>query len=286
MNKIGLLYDYLKYIKMSLEILKKYKIKAKKALGQNFLVDDDVVNWISNLVEVTWKNIIEVWPWYWALTEKLIKLKPKTLNLVELDQDMIQILEDRISNWDFDISNIDFKINNTDVLKYEPENNDYSVIANIPYYITSPILRHFLYDVEKKPDSMVILMQKEVAEKIMLNFKDKSSVLSLFIEKKSDVSYEIDVPRELFVPAPKVDSAVLLFKYNNKFEDIDDDKFFRIIKIWFAASRKMLVKNFTNAWYEKDYIIQLFSDLWIENTARWEDLKIGEWCELIRQINK
>jgi 16S rRNA (adenine1518-N6/adenine1519-N6)-dimethyltransferase len=144
---------------------------------------------------------------------------------------MIEILNDRISNNDFDLENIDFNINRKDILKYEPENKDYSVIANIPYYITSPILRHFLYDVENKPDEMVILMQKEVAEKIMLNFKNKSSVLSLMIEKKSDVSYEQDVLKDFFVPAPKIDSAVLLFKYNNKFNEIDDDKFLKLIKI-------------------------------------------------------
>ncbi|MFC1797964.1 rRNA adenine N-6-methyltransferase family protein [Patescibacteria group bacterium] len=126
---------------------------------------------------------------------------------------------------------MDFKINRKDILKYKPEEEQYSVIANIPYYITSPILRHFLYNVENKPEEMVILMQKEVAEKIMLNFKNKSSVLSLFVEKKSDVSYEQDVPKDFFAPAPKIDSAVLLFKYNNKFEDIDDEKFFKMIKI-------------------------------------------------------
>jgi 16S rRNA A1518/A1519 N6-dimethyltransferase RsmA/KsgA/DIM1 with predicted DNA glycosylase/AP lyase activity len=76
-----------------------------------------------------------------------------------------------------------------------------------------------------------------------------------------------------------------LFKYNNKYENIDDVKFFKMIKIWFAASRKMLIKNFTNAWYEKDYIIQLFNELWIENTVRWEDLDIREWCGLIEKIN-
>jgi 16S rRNA (adenine1518-N6/adenine1519-N6)-dimethyltransferase len=78
---------------------------------------------------------------------------------------------------------------------------------------------------------MAILMQKEVAEKIMLNFRNKSSVLSLFIEKKSDVTYEIDVPKDFFVPAPKIDSAVLLFKYNDKYKDIDDEKFLKLIKI-------------------------------------------------------
>jgi 16S rRNA A1518/A1519 N6-dimethyltransferase RsmA/KsgA/DIM1 with predicted DNA glycosylase/AP lyase activity len=77
----------------------------------------------------------------------------------------------------------------------------------------------------------------------------------------------------------------LLFKYNNKYEDIDDEKFLKIIKIWFAATRKMLLKNFTNAWYEKDYIIQLFNDLWIENSVRGEDLNIAQWCDLIKNIN-
>ncbi|MDP2395803.1 MAG: rRNA adenine N-6-methyltransferase family protein [bacterium] len=120
------------------------------------------------------------------MTEKLIARKPKSLNLVELDKDMIEILEKRIKNNDFDLSGIDFHINNIDVLKYEPTDVDicrdapcgcpenttgypqgaplhkYSVIANIPYYITSPILRHFLYDVKTKPENMVILMQKDV----------------------------------------------------------------------------------------------------------------------------
>lgn len=270
---------------MSLEILKKYKIKAKKSLGQNFLVNDKIITKIANITEVKGKNIIEVWPGYGALTEKLINLKPKSLNLIELDQDMINILDNRIDNNDFNLENIEFKINKKDILKYQPKINNYSVIANIPYYITSPILKHFLYNVENKPESMVILMQQEVAEKIMLNFKNKSSVLSLMVEKKSDISYEIDVPKDFFVPQPKIDSAVLLFKYNNKFKEIDDEKFLKIIKIWFAATRKMLIKNFVNGGYEKDYIIQVFDELWIEKTVRWEDLNIAEWCQLIEKIN-
>lgn len=266
---------------MSLEILKKYKIKAKKGLWQNFLVNENAIEEIAGTIEVEWQNIIEVWPGYWALTEKLIKEKPKSLNLVELDQDMINILNDR----EFDLENIDFKINKKDILKYEPESKEYSVIANIPYYITSPILRHFLYNVENNPESMVILMQKEVAEKIMLNFRNKSSVLSLLVEKKSDPSYIIDVYKEHFIPAPKVDSAVLLFTYNDKFKDIDDNKFLKVIKIWFAASRKMLIKNFTNAWYDKNEIISIFEKLEIEKTVRWEDLNIVKWCELVKEIN-
>jgi 16S rRNA (adenine1518-N6/adenine1519-N6)-dimethyltransferase len=287
---------------MSLEILKKYKIKPKKTLWQNFLVNDLIIEKIANIIEVTWKNIVEVWPWYWALTEKLIAHKPKSLNLVELDKDMILILEDRIKNWNLNISNIDFKINNIDILKYSPPargelegglelDDGYSVIANIPYYITSPILRHFLYDVKNKPKNMVILMQKDVWDKIISwqigwkKWKIKNSVLSLFVSKKSYVNEVIIVWKENFIPSPKVESSVLLFEIHDNFSNINDDVFLEIIKKWFAEPRKMLMKNLINSWYEKEYIKKLFIQLWIENTVRWEDLNIKQWCELIWNIN-
>jgi 16S rRNA (adenine1518-N6/adenine1519-N6)-dimethyltransferase len=87
--------------------------------------------------------------------------------LVELDTDMIKILESRIANRDFDLENTNLQINHIDVLKYEPAFVEYDVIANIPYYITSPILRHFLYETENKPKHMVILMQEDVGNKIL-----------------------------------------------------------------------------------------------------------------------
>lgn len=271
---------------MTLEILKKYHIKAKKSLWQNFLVNQQIVDWISNIIEVKDKNIIEVWPWYWALTEKLIGKKPKSLNLVELDRDMIDILNKRIDFWDFDLEWIDFKINNLDVLKYIPENKDYSVIANIPYYITSPILRHFLYDVDYKPESMVILMQKDVWDKILWKWKEKTSVLSLFVSKKCFVSDEIFVWRQNFIPAPKVESSVLLFKSHELYKDIDDSKFLEFIKKAFREPRKKLSKNLSNSGYDKDLIIQVFSKYSIEDNTRWEDLDISIWCQLFGEFNK
>lgn len=271
---------------MSLELIKKYKIKAKKNLGQNFLVNDKIVSDISELVEVTNENIIEVWPGYWALTEKLIEKKPKSLNLVELDRDMISILENRKNNWDFDLDWIDFKINNKDILKYEPDFSNYSVIANIPYYITSPILRHFLYNVKNKPKSMVILMQKEVWDKILWDFKWKSSVISLLVEKKAKASECIFVWKDNFIPAPKVDSTVLLFEYHDEYNYLDDDIFINFIKKAFVAQRKKLIKNLTNAWYEKSHILQVFNKLSIEEWVRWEELNISTWCNLISEFNK
>ena len=271
--------------KVSQEILKKYSIRAKKALGQNFLVDDEAVEAIAQSIEVKNKNIVEVGPWYWALTEKLFKQEPKSLDLVELDTDMIDILNDRSKNWDFHTKNTHFHINNIDVLKYQPNFDSYDVIANIPYYITSPILRHFLYDVSNKPENMVILMQDDVGEKILGKWKNKSSVLSLFIEKKCYVSEVIKVPKECFIPAPKVESSVLLFEIHNDFSDTNDEQFLQVIKKGFSEPRKKLSKNLIKWWYAKQKVWEVFEKLELWENIRWEDLNIDEWIALNKELN-
>lgn len=139
-------------------------IKAKKSLGQNFLIDKEALFDISSSIEITGKNIIEVGPGYGALTEYIINESPQSITLVELDRDMIEILDDRLQNeW----KGTPIFIENQDVLQFVPKEENYSVIANIPYYITSPILFRFLYDLPNPPDEMTIMMQKEVGEKIL-----------------------------------------------------------------------------------------------------------------------
>jgi len=269
---------------MSREILEKYRIKAKKKLGQNFLVSKKKIAEISEIIPVEWKNIIEVGPGYWALTEKLLEKKPKSLDLVELDSDMISILEDRIENWDLILWETNFKINKKDILKFTPTFDKYDVIANIPYYITSPILRHFLYNLENKPDNMVILMQQDVWEKILKTNKNKTSVLSLLVDKKAEVTGQIFVSKDNFVPAPKVESSVLLFESHNIYDEIPDDKFLKIIKIWFAAARKKLSKNLEKWWFDKKLVIEILESMGYDDNSRWEDLNIKDWCELVSKL--
>ncbi len=270
---------------MSLEILKKYKISAKKALGQNFLVNEQIVTEIAESISVEWKNIIEVGPGYGALTEQLLQKHPQKLNLVELDTDMIEILNDRVKNNNFDLSKTQFKINNIDVLKYEPEDNNYDVIANIPYYITSPILQHFLYNTEFSPKNMVILMQDDVGQKILWKGKNKSSVLSLFIEKKCKVSEVIKVPKENFIPAPKVESAVLLFETHNKFQDTDDNTFLNIIKKGFSEPRKKMMKNLVKGGFSKENVQKLFEEMEISENTRAEDLSVEQWIDVTKFLS-
>lgn len=270
---------------MSEDIIKKYRIFAKKSLGQNFLVDENILKNISDIVSVEWNNIIEVGPWYGALTEYLLHATPKSLHLVELDRDMIEILEDRVHIWELQNWKVDFKIHTIDVLDFTPEFQDYSVIANIPYYITSPILRHFLYGLKNTPKSMVILMQKDVGDKILGKWKNKSSVLSLFVEKKCRVTERIFVPKESFIPQPKIESSVLLFEVHGDYNAIDDNTFLEIIKKWFLAPRKKLIKNLVSWGFEKNKIEVLFHMKGWDENLRWEDLSINEWCILVENLS-
>jgi 16S rRNA (adenine1518-N6/adenine1519-N6)-dimethyltransferase len=136
------------------------KIHAKKSLGQNFLIDASALTDIASGLEITGKHIIEVGPGYGALTDYIIPESPLSLDLVELDRDMIEILEKK-----YNINTL--TIHHIDILHFTPLYERYSVIANIPYYITSPILFHFLYDLENQPNEMIIMMQEEVGEKIL-----------------------------------------------------------------------------------------------------------------------
>lgn len=268
------------------DIIKKYKIIAKKSLWQNFLTDEKILSEISSITNIIWENILEIWPWFWALTWLIIEKNPKSLTLVELDRDMIEILNDRVKNNDLDISKVsNFEIINQDVLKVEPEINDYKVIANIPYYITSPILFKFLYEVKNKPSEMIILMQKEVWERIIWiekNKKTKSSVLSLFVQKKCKVLPRIDVLKNCFFPAPKVDSIVLHFEIVSDNSWVDDSTFLTFIKASFSNPRKKLISNLVNAWYEKEVYLKKMNEMWFDENVRWEELWINDYIQLLK----
>lgn len=269
---------------MSKQLIKKYNILAKKSLGQNFLIDTEKVQDIANIIKVTNANIIEVWPWYWALTELLLHQNPESLYLVELDQDMIEIIHKRQEVGELQTQNIDFQIFHQDVLTFSPDFERYSVIANIPYYITSPILYHFLYEVQKLPENMVILMQKDVADKIIGGKKKKSSVLSLMTQKKCYVKEKLFVPKESFSPIPKVESSVLLFQTHDLYTEVADQDFLEIIKIWFSEPRKKLINNFKKSIYDLSIIEKFICLQWYDLNFRGEDGDISFWIRLVKEL--
>lgn len=270
------------------QILDKYNIVAKKSLWQNFLVNDEILQKIVDFIDLSWKNIVEVWPWYWALTEKILSRNPCKLELVELDKKMIEILEDRKNNWDFGLD-IEWKlnINNIDILKFFPNFSDYIVVANIPYYITSPILTHFFYWVTNRPQAMIILMQRDVADKIRKVNWNKNSVLSLGVDLACDEVVEIcRVWANNFIPAPKVESAVLYFKLKDSFDTNSWENLLKIIKVWFSEKRKKLISNlYKNWWLDKSKLEKAFNELSLSENTRAEELNLNNWIELANLYN-
>ena len=275
-----------------MDIQEKYWIKAKKSLGQNFLKDDDTLRQIVDINTITGSEIIEVWPWYGALSEHIVQQRPKKFEMIELDTFLVWVLKDRIIQEDWNQYCSHICIEEMDILQYQRNNSSpYSIIANIPYYITSPILDHFLYRVHNMPDSMTILMQKDVADKILKQYhhkKPKSSVLSLFIAKKMDAIKVCDVPASCFNPAPKVDSSVLHFtkKIDINNHSADDEIFLGFIKKAFCEPRKKLISNLWKNGYELDAIKDIFISHNISLNARAEDLHLYMYEDIIKSLIK
>jgi 16S rRNA (adenine1518-N6/adenine1519-N6)-dimethyltransferase len=250
--------------------MNEYSIRAKKSLGQNFLIDPEALSDIASSLEITGKNIIEVGPGYGALTEYILSEKPAHLSLVEVDTDMISILQERFSD------TVD--IYHQDVLWFEPKYKEYSVIANIPYYITSPILFHFLYNLPTPPEEMVIMMQKEVGEKILAEGKKRHySFLSLAMyEACSHIDPIRIVPRTSFDPAPKVDSIVLRFIIHPDRDNTLEKSLLELWKRAFVHPRKTLLSNLKSFYDEKD-ILSWLTQNGYESRVRAEAIEKEHW---------
>lgn len=253
------------------------KIKAKKSLGQNFLIDNDALSDIASGIEISGKHIIEVGPGYGALTDYLLEKSPLTLDLVELDRDMIDILE-----WKYRDERI--QIHNADILQFAPLYDEYSVIANIPYYITSPILFRFLYDLERIPDEMIIMMQEEVWEKILewRARKPHHSYLSLCMELAcNDIEILRYVGRDSFDPAPKVDSVVLRFMVKKERDQKQEKELMNLWKIAFAHPRKTLLSNIKWSPYNSENIRLILEKLNYDERIRAEAIKKEDWVAFL-----
>lgn len=260
-------------------------IRAKKSLGQNFLIDIDALVDISSATEITNKNIVEVGPGYGALTDFLLENSPKNLTLVELDTDMIEILEEKKqTEW----KNFSEKITilHTDVLKFSPEYEAYALIANIPYYITSPILFHFLYpDNFKTPDEMVILMQKEVGEKILAEGrKNHFSYFSLAMWQACErIDFVRLVPASSFDPAPKVGSIVLRFIPKKSRNPELEKKILEFWNIAFKHPRKTLAFNLKSAGIFPENFVQILEEFGYSEKIRAEAIAISDWEKIIEK---
>lgn len=271
------------------------KFIAKKSLGQHFLRSEKALNQIVDAVGVEQKIIFEIGPGEGVLTHKLLEAGYKVC-VIEIDKRSIEVLEtdfrDYIDKGQLKIINKDcLEINYDDYLEFGKE---YTLVGNIPYYITGAIFRH-TFEQQVLPKQAIFLVQKEVAQRVVANDK-KESLLSISIKifaKENSVEIVDYVKAGSFSPPPKVDSAILNIKnIKNLFKNREYyDTFFLILKAAFSQKRKLLVSNLKQKLTSEDFekYKNLFEEIFIKkygDKCRAEDVQVEDWKKIIENLCK
>ena len=276
-------------------LMKKYKIRANKSLGQNFLINSEVVENIVNCSEITNEDmVIEIGPGLGTLTKYLLDKAGKVL-CVELDSKMINILEDRFSIYDnFEIINADvLKLNLNDIIsenKKQGKIKNVKVVANLPYYITTPIIMKLL---EEKLDikSITVMIQKEVADRLIeIPGGKNTGAITYTVYYYCDSEKIMEVPNSSFIPEPEVTSEVIKLNLrDNPAVDIDNPKvMFMIIKSAFMQRRKTLLNALTNTkvFLNKEEGLEILKELNLNENVRAEELSIKDFADIARIITE
>ncbi len=270
-------------------IMKKYNIRANKSLGQNFLINEEVVKNIVECSNIEKEDlVIEIGPGLGTLTKYLLEKAGKVI-CIELDTKMLQILEDRFSLYD------NFELINNDVLKVDLKNiiekektqgkiKQVKIVANLPYYITTPIIMKLLEE-ELELESITVMIQKEVADRLIAIPGDKNTgaiTYSVYYYASSEAIME--VPNSSFIPEPEVTSKVI--KLNIRKEPVvtpkDKEKMFKIIKYAFTQKRKTLLNSLTNnkIFENKQQGIEILNSLQINENCRPEELTLEQFKKI------
>jgi len=277
------------------EILEKYGFSFKKSLGQNFLIDTNILRRIVDYAEIADETgVIEIGPGIGALTEQLAR-RAKKVVAFEIDQRLLPILADTLSPYP------NVRIIHQDVLKADIHRvmaeefssvHDVMVVANLPYYVTTPIIMKLLED-HLPIRGIVVMLQKEVADRISAQpgTKDYGS-LSIAVQYYTKAETVMTVPRTVFIPQPNVDSAVIRLTKREKpvVDVIDESFFFQIVRASFSQRRKTILNNLTsqlpNGKQQKEAIERVLTELQIDSRRRGETLTIEEFAKLSNRLVK
>ena len=251
----------------------------KKSLGQHWLKDPEILADIAEAAELTSDDVVlEIGPGLGTLTSRLLA-RANSVTAVEFDTDLARKLPGQFPGKKLAVVN-------QDILQFDlnqlPKN--YKVVANVPYYITSKIVEK-LMTAGNKPSIAVLLVQKEVAERIAAE-AGNMSILSVSVQIFAEAELDIEVPRQFFTPSPKVDSQVVILRTrNNPLIALEDQKdFFRIVKAGFSAKRKKLRSSLSGGLgIDKSVAEELLKNAGISPDARAEDLAIEDWKRLLKE---
>jgi len=272
------------------KLLRRYHLRAKKGLGQHFLIDEEVLGHIVSAAQLTPADVVmEIGPGLGVLTRELAR-QAGCVIAIELDDKLAVILQQTLAS----LPNV--TVVNRDVLGIEPmallreqvmelPTESYKVVANLPYYITSAVLRHFL-EASVKPQVMVVMVQQEVAEAIVAE-PGQMSLLSVSVQLYGEPAIISRVPACCFYPAPEVDSAILrIAVYPQPAVDIADrEGFFALVRAGFSASRKQIANSLTQGLkLPKAEVLFLLERANIMPQRRAETLTLEEWARLWRVL--
>jgi 16S rRNA (adenine1518-N6/adenine1519-N6)-dimethyltransferase len=277
-------------LKTTTALLNKYQLAAKRKYGQNFIIDEATIDNIVELAKVDNDSIcIEIGPGLGALTQKLA-LKAFKVIAFEIDKDMVNVLHQELSEFtNLEIVNQDFlEVDLNDFRqKYQNSEKHFTIISNLPYYITSEIMIK-LCNLDLSGTSLVVMMQKEVADRIIkTNGGKEENMLTLLSKYYYDVKLGLDVQRSSFIPEPNVDSAVLVYTHKDVRElDKEEEKILvELIRVLFSKRRKTIYNNLKD-YINVENIEPVISGANLDLKIRADDLKLHDFVNLVKMISQ
>ncbi len=256
-------------------ILDKYNLHAKKKFGQNFLIDTNIVEKIANAGNIDKDTcVIEIGPGIGALTQVLARHAGYVI-CYEIDEELKAVHKEFLTENNIEIRYLDFlkadleKVTNEIGKTYKK----ICIVANLPYYITTKIIERVVYT-NTKINTVVVMVQKEVAQKLTSDYK---SPLTFMIEYRGISSYQFTVTKNVFIPAPRVDSAVMKIELNNPY----NNKLHDVLETCFVQRRKTIYNNLKKKYENSKYILEN-SD--IEENKRSEELTINDFISITKNI--
>lgn len=271
------------------EILETYDLFAKKNYGQNFLIEPSIVDKIARNAIVSEHTLaIEIGPGIGALTQSLCEYAEKVIAF-EIDERLPEVLKDTLSDYDNvqvilkDFLEIDLK---AFCEPYVKEGYDIVIAANLPYYITTPLLFK-IFESNADIKAITVMMQKEVADRFsaQVNTKDYNA-LSVVTQYRCSVHQVMKIPKNVFNPKPNVDSAVLQFRFIDRGLNIDEEGFFTMVKACFKQRRKTILNNYGEYMQDKEKAKTILESAGIDPRSRAESLSLDMFLKLFEEQNR